>query len=576
MTPITKVKLKKKRFGFAPAIAMAILVSTGAFAQKDLPLNPAITDALYLIDVEKPKQGIGELEKIAAATPTDASLQYYVGYGYLKIKDKEKAKAAFEKGAAMDEKQALNFVGLGYINMLDKKPAEAKVQFDKALGMTKSKSVAVLKAVAEAYNVDNKYSVESVALLNKAKAINPNDPDVHLLLGDTYLIQNVGGNVGTTISAYEMAERCVVPNAKQKSHFDGKAEYKCGAVFEKAKNAEVAVEHYEKAIKFDPEYTPAYRELAQQLYLNKQAARAVEIHDKFLSLTENPENPTYQFEKAFYLFMAKDYVQANQIFEKIAYAPDVKPITLRFYSKSLYEVGEYEKSRGFFEKYMAVAKPEEIESGDYLYYGRTLSKLKQDSLSLVYFQKSYDMNKSQGDLALEIANTYYKMKKFPQAIAAYQELMRARKTPSAQDYYMIGQAFYNNDQIAAADTTFKKFQQMKPELVEGYYWLANVEYKKEEANKTEGSAKPAFDKLLEVATAAAATDPVKNKKYLVAAYGYLGYYWYAKSEAFKAKDMYTKLAAVDPGNKQAADALKTLDAAIKQAQNPQKAKPKNK
>jgi tetratricopeptide (TPR) repeat protein len=558
--------MRQVKFGVAFSMALVLLNSAVSFAQKDLPINPGIKDALYLIDTEQPTKAVAEMQKIVASLPTDASLLYYLGYTQIKAGDKAGAGASFDKGIQLNEKEPLNYVGKGLLNMMDKKPVEARAQFDKALSMCKSKSVAVLKGVSEAYNLDNKFSVESVSLLTKAKGLNAEDIDVPILLGDTYFIQNAGGNVGQSVSSYENALMVKVPDPKIKSHGDAKAEYKIGMVYEKAKNDEVALEDFEKSVKADPNFTSSYRELGQLYYGKKEYAKAVEAYEKYLAMTEKPETPRYQYEYAYLLFANKDYKKANDIFAKIASAPNAEAMTIQFYSKSLFEMGEFDKSRVTFEKYMKMVKPEDIKAGDYLSYAKTLQKLKQDSLAVTYMQKSYDISKD-GDLILQIANTYYKLKKYPEAITAYKTLMAARKSPSAQDYFMVGMAYYNSDQLAAADTTFTKLIQMSPDKIQGYAWLANTMARIEDEKKEEGLAKPAFEKLLEVAL----LNPEKNKKEIIQAYGYLSYYYYSKKDIVTAKSIYEKWLLLDPTSKQAQEGVDTLKKLIEQSKSPAKA-----
>ncbi len=309
-----------------------IFTSLLSFAQKDTPLNPGVQQGLYLLETEQTRKALTELEQVVTANPLDASLLYYLGYAQIKVGERAKALASFEKGVKINEKEPLSYVGLGYINLLEKKSADAKLQFDKALAMTRSKNVAVLKGIAEAYLVDNKYSVDALGLLNKAKSVNDADPGVQILLGDTYLIQNSGGNAGPALSAYENAVAIKLTDANAKSHSDGKAQYKIGLVYQKTRNNEVAQESFIKAITADPNYTPAYKELGEIYYLNKESDKAVKAYEKYLSPHRKPGEPPVSISIRLLFIHDKDYKKANEVFSKIADAKNVTTTTLRFYA----------------------------------------------------------------------------------------------------------------------------------------------------------------------------------------------------------------------------------------------------
>jgi len=94
-------------------------------------------------------------------------------------------------------------------------------------------------------------------------------------------------------------------------------------------------------------------------------------------------------------------------------------VTLRFYANSLYEAGDFTKSREVFEKYFSKAKPEDLVAKDFEDYGKALLKLKQDSLGVIALQKSLSINPEQQEILQLVGDTYFKNKKFPQAIEAY-------------------------------------------------------------------------------------------------------------------------------------------------------------
>jgi tetratricopeptide (TPR) repeat protein len=342
-----------------------------------------------------------------------------------------------------------------------------------------------------------------------------------------------------------------------------KAPYKVGLVYERSKNNELALENFNKAKTVDPKYTLAYKELGEVYYLMNDAEKARKAYETYLSLTEKPEAAQLQW--AFILSLGKDYKKANEVFEKIADAPDVKVVTLRFYANSLYEAADFTKSKEIFEKYFSKAKPEDLIAKDFEDYGKTLLKLKQDSLGVIALQKSLSINPEQQEILQLVGDTYFKNKKFPQAIEAYKKLMSKRKEAKSLDYFSIGRSYYYNNQFLEADSAFSKLIIMKPEMTVGYIWEANTKTQLDPESE-QGLAKPYFEKVIEKGS----TNPEKNKKDLISAYRYLGYYYYLKKDYAMAKSNYEKLLTLAPGDKNTIEALDILNKPVPQQPQPKK------
>lgn len=530
------------------ALGLTFLTISLASAQ-----NTEIQQAKYFQDVDQPTKGLDVLNKAAQTYPTSAAVQYYLGMAQLKAGQRDLALKSFDKGISIDEKDGLNYAGKGTLSMMEVNPTKAKLDFDKALSVTKSKNVAVLQAVAEGYLVDTKMANQAMELLNKAKSIDDHNTDTWILLGDAFLKLNNGGQ---SVSSYERAASL---DAKLP-----KPHYKIGLVYLRSRNYPAAQEAFIKAIQLDPGYTLAYKELGENYYGLKQSKKAVEAYEKYLSLTEKPE--AGKLRMAFFYFMDKNYAKANPMFEEMVKKPDAPNVGYRFYAVSLYEAGDSLKAKDMFDKYFVKAKPEEIEANDYAYYGNLLKMLHQDSLAVAAYQKSLDLDPKQTELLQKQAQMYYGMKKYEDAIAAYEKLRVAKTKWASTDLYTVGRAYYFNSQNAKldtatkvlqlqkADTTFSKLVEAQPNMVVSYSWSARTKASLD-PETTAGLAKPVYEKLVEKALAT----PEKNKKDLVEAYSYLGYYHFLKNERPAAKTYYEKILAIDPTNERAKVGLKELN-----------------
>jgi tetratricopeptide (TPR) repeat protein len=520
-----------------------VTMASFAFGQ-----SPEVRAALRLIDIEQPTKGIAELERLASASSQN---QYYLGLGYLRTgnKDnnwnKDKALAAFEKGISMNEKDGLNYAGKGQVKLIEKNATEAKANLDKALAVSKSKDANVLRAVGEAYLADTKFVIDAINVLNKAKTINGADPEVHMVLGDAYLLQNNGGE---SVSSYERAAMADKKNAK--------ANYKIAKVYERSKNTEMVVENLNKAIAIDPDYAPAYKELAETYYLRKEAAKAVEASDKYMSITEFKDQAKYAH--AFYLIMAKQFDKAAEIFKDVANSPDAPPVALKYYARalSLSEQDRSDEAVAIFERFFQKAKPEDIQAFDYASYGKALQKQGEaakadkakkrelDSLAAESYVKSIQLDSTQTEVLQSLGDIYFNANRYPEAIDAFKALTALRKQPLSQDFWSLGRAYYYNLQFMEADSAFTKLSEKQPTVPHGYLWAAKSRAQIDSTG-AQGLAIPMYEKFIEVAS----QNTEKNKKDLIAAYEYLGsYYVNIKPNGQKAKEYYEKILTLDPNN----------------------------
>ncbi|WP_333819494.1 tetratricopeptide repeat protein [Ohtaekwangia sp.] len=523
-----------------------IAAATLAVAQE----APAVKQARQQMEIEQTNKAVATMTEAVKANPADASLLYYLGLAQIANGEKEKAEISFQKGLEVNPKEALNLAGKGYLRMLENNVTEAKTQLDQALAQTKSKNVSVLKAVAMAYLANDKFTNDALTLLQKAKSINSSDYETFILLGDTYTKLVKGGDA---VSAFETAA-----SLDPKS---GTPQYKIGVVYQRSKNLTSAEEHFKNAIAADPNYALAYKELGELYYNQKKAAEAVKAYEKYLSLTERPEPAKLRY--AFFLFMAKDYKKANAIFDELLKRPDVSPTVYKYAAYAAVESGELEKAEKLFEQYFSKAPQADIQASDYVYVGKMYQKEGKDSLMIVNFKKSLELEKN-AEIAQSVADTFYKLKKYPDAIDSYKQLRDIKTKLSSQDLFSLGKAYYYNKQFNEADTTFGQLAELQPNISTVYAWrarsVANLD-----PDLKQSLAKPYFEKVVEIGEA----NPDKSKADLIEAYSYLGYYYDTKGDFKTAKAIFEKLKAIDPTNEKA---IAYLDA-IKKAQQQQK-KPK--
>jgi tetratricopeptide (TPR) repeat protein len=499
-----------------------------------------IKKSKYLMEVDQTGKAIALLNQAIQTYPSVSVLYYYLGIAQIENAQRNLAEVSFEKGIFLDDQEPLNYVGRGCLSILEDDVQKAQMDFDKALAITKSKNVVVLNAVGEAYLGDSRLAEKAIAPLTKAKSIDDNNPETFILLGDAYLAQNSGG---LAVTSYERASALDTKNAEPY--------YKIGLVYLRSRNFTGAQEAFNTATKIDPGYTLAYKELGELYYQMKEGPNAVKAYQTYLSLTDKPESGKLRF--AFFLVMTKDFSKANRFFQELAQKEDVSPTTLRFYALSLYEEGNYERSKQVFEQYFAKASVE-TDANDYATYAKLLLKQNEDSLAILQLQKSLTLTADQPAIIRTLAETYYKTKKYEEAIDTYAKLKLLMSKLSSQDVYTLGRAYYFNNQYGHADSTFQQLIAMQPKMTVGYLWEART-MSNLDPESEDGLAQPFYTKLIEMAE----VEPEKNKSDLVEAYSYLGYYHLLKQELIVSKSYWKKVLELNPDDARAKEALKAIN-----------------
>lgn len=501
--------------------------------------SPEVRKAFRYYDIEQPSKLIPALEKAVQAQPEEI---YYLGLGYIMIGDLDKALSTFEKGISAEDKDPLVVAGKGHVKLLQKKTAEGKALLAEAADMHRKKTAAQWEAIGRAYLSDTKFLLDAINAFQKAKEVDNGDREVHLLLGDAYLLQNQGGE---SVSSYERAASADPKWAKPL--------YKIAKVYQRSRNNDVVMDYLTRAVTVDPEYAPAWKDLGETYYLQKKADKAVEAYEKYLSISETPGEARFQY--AFFLFMAKDYEKANAIFKQVLNDKNASPTALKFYAFSLIEQGKDQEAEKILQQYFQKAKPEEVKSSDYASYGKLLVKLKEDSLANEAFAKGIALDTANADFEIRElqAETFYKRKKYAEGAQAYRDLIEVKKAADQQaspyDLFYMGFCYYMDEQYPKADTAFTQLSVQQPNSTLGYLWAAKARVQIDTTGE-QGLAVPMYEKFIELAV----ENVEKNKKELIEAYDYLGQYaLHRKNDVAEATSYFKKILELDPNNQRATD-----------------------
>lgn len=540
-----------------------VFMGSSVFAQ-------SLADAKKAIDAEQYQKAKSMLKNLTVTQASKDENFFFLGQVYLKQDYPDSAKAAFNRGLSVNPKSALNVVGLGTVDRIEKNEAAAKANFDKALAMA-GKDTKPFVYVAKAYLMKPYMDKEAIAVLEKAKTISKDavkDPELWSTLGDAYRAESDNSH------AYE--------NYSQAQTLDPNSPVlmvNIGVLWKQANNFEDATKLFNDALAKDPNFGPAYRELAEsdlkQASLDPKVTVAkrkegADYYKKYLDLTDRSIESRMRY--ADFLVTAGDFKTLETEANELAKKESSNLRVYRYLGIASYENGNYPAGLTAINKFIKEADPKRVLPIDYIYLGRLQLKTSQDSLGILSLEKALAMDTTQTELYKEIGAALYASKKYVAAGDAYTKYVNSSKKLNLTDRFTQGRAYYfafeaqssaaqkdksvkpDTSLLAKADSSFSFIiQKTNPKpfaLAVIYRAYVNDEKETDREKNYKGYALPFYQKYIEVVEPTHPTDAFTKSK-LLDSYVYIGYYnEFVTKDAAKAEENWAKAKEIDPANKQ--------------------------
>ena len=497
----------------------------------------------------------------------------------------------------------LNYVGLAKVATMlgdDKTATEMRTKarslllpfknIKKIVPPAKDYAFALAK-IAESYISNGEVDTASaLPLIRQAVKIDNKNKEIFFIAGDIYILVPDGSNA---IKNYNLAEY-VDPKSPT-------ANMKIGNIYVRGKNLQVAIPYFENAIALDPNYAPAYRELGQLYWMANRLEQSKANFKKYLELTEGNIPAKTRYVNS--LFYAGDYDEVIKNVEEILAVDNSRAYMNRLAGYSYYEKknADYGKALEYMDKLFEKVSADRILPKDYHYTARIIMKKNQDLLKITdelasleqqlqrsksrfnsasaaektklkpaldeltakvdkmktdvtasekevergfqAYKKVIELKPQDSGIKNELANSYNSFKRYNDAAKTWGILIDPAKDET-NSYMKIGRAFYNGNNLKAADSVFSIVVNKNPKYLDGYMWIART-YSKMDPDYKMGLAKPKFEKVIDVAKA----DSVTNTVEMMDAFGYLGWYYSEKGNYSTSKAYYNRMINLDPKNK---------------------------
>lgn len=537
-------------------ILALVLVGSSVFAQ-------SLEDAKKAIDAEQYQKAKSMLKNLTVTQANKDENFFYLGWVYILQDYSDSARTVFNKGIAVNPKSALNYAGLGVAALADKDRAGATTNFNQAVALAGKSSTPYVYA-AKGYLMSEKVPAAdanaAIALLNKAKTVNPKDATVLVALGDAYRSQV------NSSEAYNNYSAALAIDPKLAT-----AKVSTGVLWKYANNFTDSEAQFKEALAIDPNYGPAYREWAETdvrwaqsdpKMASVKIKEATEQYKKYLALTDMSVESQMRY--ADFLLLSGDFKTLETVATDLSKSAASNLRVYRYLAYAAYENKNYPAAETAIKNWITKADPKRVIPRDYLYLGRIQIANKQDSLGIGSLRKALALDTTQADVYAEIGKTLYGQKKYAEAGDAYKMYTSKSRQAKLSDYFTQGLSYYLAAQsttkpdtilLAKADSalTYVQNKATTPNPTVTLYLAYVNDLKDADRNNIKGLAKPFYEQYIQLLTAGTTAPDDKAKKNLAYAYAYLGtYYEYKEKDEAKAAENFGKARENDPTNKQAA------------------------
>lgn len=564
-----KIKLTTMSINKFATFSVAILASTYSVQAQD------INQARKAVDAEQFESAKSILKSIIKDKPSNGNAYFTLGTIYLNQNVQDSAKIFFEKGLSASDNGKLNNIGLGQIDLDKNDVSAAQAKFALATKDVKKKDIQEYIYIARAYmNADKPDYKNALTILNKAVAVNPQDAQLQLALGDAYYGD---GKQNEAYVAYR--------SAFQADNSLLRAKMQLGVLLKGAKSYDEALKAYNEVIAINPNYGPVYRELAETYYKiarNKpsQAAAnyktAIGYYDKYMSLTDYSIHS--RMRRADFLILVEDYVALEAEANKMSELDKVNPRIYRYLGYAAYKNGNVDVAIKSLENFINAPGNKPIAL-DYLYLG--LTKIKKGTSAdgtaidpaafqagLVDVKKAIEMEPLAVQDLTEVGKKMFTQKLYNEAAAIFEFGANTKESASFLDdnvYYGLANYYANINKgkdvkvdtvaLQKADAAFEKVLVASPTYLEAYLYRARTNRLLDKDDVMVKNYEDYVAKTTELGPDELAKPAVKTK--IIECYNNMAAS-FANTDKPKAIEYFKKTLAIDPTNSYATESIKIL------------------
>ncbi|HEU4471184.1 MAG TPA: hypothetical protein VFR58_08880 [Flavisolibacter sp.] len=492
--------------------------------------------------------------KLVQQQPGLAEAWYGLTLAHLYQEEPAKAAGILYNAPPSIRDDAWHAAAYGRLMLSQGKKDSAAGFFNHALDKTREKDPAILEAIARAH-VETEAGDAALALELTAKALKRDKKNAALktLEGDAHLKARDGS---AAYAAY-----------KEAIEWDGNyapAYYKIGKIFSTQKNKELYLEYFNKALEADAAYAPALQRMYVH-YFYYDPAKALEYYNQYAANSD--ASPQRDYELADLYFVNKSYDKAIEKASGIMgiQAEKAEPRLLKLIGYSYAGKGDTSRALSFMQQYFLTEADSNFLAKDYRAMAEFHEALSASPDSaMLYYTKAASIEKDSAALFeyyKKLAGLYGNRKDFAGQAKWLGSYYRNNEKATNVDLFNWGLAWYRAEDYAMADSVFGMYVTKYPEQSFGYYWQARSNAARDKEMDS-GLAVPYYQALVQALQKD--TTNANYRNWMVEAYGYMAVYEANKDKDYEeAIGYFQKVLSVDPDNEDAKKYIAVLEKSVK-------------
>lgn len=427
-------RINKKLALFSLLLAFSVpFFADSAFAQskKDLKKSKQLVEqGNKLFKKRDYRNAIGKFSEALTVVPTNADALFWRGYAYYNLQENEAAFVDLSSALARGYKPADVYKIRWFLNYQRKDLPAALADARMALQANPDDQALLQAAGGISFELNN--YADALEFFSRAAKKDSNNGDLH------YSVARAHYALGNTQGEAAAAEEAL----KKRTKFVGESYFLLGDAYYKQGRGDEAIETYKKAILAKPDIYELYPSLADVYRSQNRFTDAINVLREGLRVFPNDGN--------FYTDLSWYYSLSNRHDEAIQAAQAaIKFLPNRFMAytnlcRAYNDVGKPEMAIIACNSALKL-KPDDGET--YFYLGRANSLLKRTAE----------------------ASRHYK-----RAVAGLLEFTKANPN-SSDSFYLLGNAFFADDQPEKAIEAYQRSLQLNPGFVKAIYNLGVIQ-----------------------------------------------------------------------------------------------------
>lgn len=385
-----------------------------------------------------------------ALVPINPDIHFWKGAAHFYLDEFDPALSEFELALSQGYKKPLDVYLLRWRINYDKKNYDAALSDLKAATAIDPNNPEILLGIGDISLAKNEYR-DALDAYQKVALKNPDNADLYVSIAKAQL--NLGDSEGQTNSAAEAV--------KKRTRFLGEAFFLMGDGFQKQRKYSEAIDAYQKAISAKPDLYDAYEQLADAYRNENRYKDAIDILRKALRVFPN-DGPIYT-NLGWYYSLADRFEEAVDASKA---GTTLLPNESAAYTNLCRAYNDVKKAELAINECNKALKIKPNDGETYFYLGR-----------------AHDL----------IGKTADATKYYSRAVAGLEEYTKAN-SDNSDGYYLLGNAYFADNKRDKAIESYKKALELSPKFAKARYNLGII-YTLE---KNKAGAMEQYSSLLEV------------------------------------------------------------------------------